>query len=211
MNRKYLVAGLGFVTLFLLINSVSAAIDTTKIGVAVGEKFTYESKSFVSGSSEETGFGNGTLVLEVLGLPDSDNLADASLTFPNGTTEEGHVNMTALGDFFIYTDWDYWTGDEASLGFFEGANVTDDGNSVEFSYLLDAFGISFEYTARYRKSNGVLELFNFTSSGFGSYSNFYYGLIESKAEGESTPGFELIALASLPIVAMIASRKRRME
>lgn len=209
MNKKFRLFGLGLLSLFLLISSVSAAIDTSKVGVAVGDTFTYESKVIASDSSSNTGFGNGSLVLEVLGLPNSSHLAEARLTFPNGTTDDGHVNMTSVGDFFIYSDWDYWMGADADLGLFENGNVTDEGDLIEFSYRLDFLGLIFEYTAQYQKTTGVLELFNLTTSGFGAFSTVYFELTDVKTGGESSPGFELIAV--LPLIAVGFIRKRKAE
>ncbi len=210
MNRKNSILTLSFFTLFLLVSSVSAALDTSKVGVAIGDKFTYESKTYFKGvpDFQDDYFGNGTTTVEILSLPNSSHIADVKYTFPNGTTEVGPINMSTLGYIAIYNDWEYWQSNEAFLGIFD--TVTDKGDAIEFSHSFDDFGFSFFYLVRYQKSNGVMEFLNSTSSSSEVFLSTIITLTSSETSGNnSLPGFELVTMVTLPAIAVIISRKRK--
>lgn len=139
MKKTYLKIGF-FVLIITLINSTitpaSSVVDTSKIGVKVGDTRTWEITKWVT-TGEFVGFlgeitKGDTFNVEIVSLDlDSENSIEIKSVYPDGTE---HNDRIYLGDIFdsdlVFMDWPHWkTVVEAA-----GHTVVEDNDTFERSY-----------------------------------------------------------------------------
>ncbi|MHA2248796.1 MAG: hypothetical protein ACXAD7_00475 [Candidatus Kariarchaeaceae archaeon] len=147
--------------LLLLIISVTLAsseIDTSKIGVADGDEFTFTVTNYNVDESFDMGDGMDMKKGDTIKV----TVDDATLSTTNGisitikmgdTTETEDNIMDEFGSFAVFTDWDYWEANSSNLGIIDIEDMV--GATPEFlisngDTLFEVeSSVSFEFPTEY--------------------------------------------------------------
>ncbi len=224
-QRKILV--LGLFTALLLISSVNASIDTSKIGVKVGDKFTFKVESYnipltntVAPSFSNLTITKGEVItMEVKEIIKSNDTVKYTMT-AGGKTVTDSSNMSSPTSMILYTDWGYW-GNSSNFGGFlnpykmNDVSTTEFNMSFNFQFVLGSLGMVASTFVLYEKSTGVALKFGGhveSWNGARSDANISSFLITRNSSNAATgsspvPGFELLLTALGIFVLGVTLRK----
>lgn len=237
-NRNYFM--LVFLSTLLMVSGVSGTIDTTKVGVEIGQTLKYsvisadvinlatnQGEDFpIYRNSKVVAKTGDDITMEILNITGS--TIDANYTIGNGTPQNVKTKMDAIRyGFVIHNDWEYWTSQNESFrfygeypyaGIYYAYSQENDVNYTFISSFDVSVGLSevnLKEIAIYEKSTGIMleyhAIENMTRIGNGvAETKVVFTGSEKPANGSTAPFPIIVPIVGLVAVSIIY-RKRRIS
>ncbi|MCH8908943.1 MAG: hypothetical protein IH840_17805 [Candidatus Heimdallarchaeota archaeon] len=217
--------------IFILISEVSQAeIDSSKIGVLIGDEFHYiVSKVNYTGFLEDQSRGyyvlGSTFIYRVINITlSSTNSIEMQRTTDSGEIISQNIELDNFGYYVVFTDWSFWiTYAEAQIeAADDGVSISYLDNEEEFYFketflATDISGATAEITMIYiyDKEHGVLNYYEFLIEQKGGApedegkANVSIQRVENELQSDKNQsifGFSVIVLL-LPLIFYLLQMK----
>ncbi len=237
-NHKFFK--LVFLSTLLMVSGTSGAIDTTKVGVEIGQTLKYsviradvinlatnQDENFpIYRNSKVVARTGDDITMEILNITSS--TIDANYTIGDSAPQNVKTKMDAIRyGVVIHNDWEYWTSQNESFRFYGEYPYTgiyfaysqqNDANYTFISSFDVSVGLSevnLKEIAVYEKSTGIMleyhAIENMTRIGNGvAETKVVFTGSEKPANGSTAPVPIMVPIVGLVSVAIIY-RKRRVS